>query len=194
MHRDVALALLLTACGADAPETRELWRGTVDGIDIVIGAERRAPVGWTETISTWNARLPAPRHRIPGPPEAPLAREPSAIVVCPIVSGVAFRIEDRPWRVLWVLAGRVFDAAPPLEGERCDELAAVPDRHAWLAEHPGGATTCLALDEEGDRIDALDCLERAPEADLPLEGAPAGPPTTADLAALRRRIAEETSW
>lgn len=197
-------------------EVRVLVQGTIDGAQVTISEELRAwhadaqltDRGWTqdgdvysrsESVAVARGRLPLPRYDLDGaPPLEPIVRRGTAaegraelaslaFTSCTIEHGLVYRIGDRPWTVLWLIGDRVLRAAPPLTGRDCTELA-VPDRNTYLAAHPGGATICLALDEDGDRLAALDCLASGADADLVPAGVPRGEITYRDRDTLVSRL------
>jgi hypothetical protein len=188
----------------EAAEHRELWRGAVDGAEVVIAAELRAwhveghmgpELRWVEardfvalyeSVAITRAGRDVPRFDAaeipvelpPAPVDLAAGRASLAalpVLTCPVEHGLAYRLGER-WAVLWVLGDRVLRAAPPIDARSCEGLS-LPARDEWLAAHPFGATTCLALDDAGSRGAAIACMAQGVDGDLlPAEPLPPSGP------------------
>ncbi len=100
----------------------------------------------------------------------------TTVLVCPVSQGLVYRLGERGWTALWVAGQEVFRAPLALDGTSCDAIqSAIPDRVAHLSAHPGGATTCRALDDAGFREAAVDCLLQGSTDDLRPWRAPDAP-------------------
>lgn len=156
---------------------------------------------------------PIPHELAPSGRDAEPLREAMrglSVTTCPLTRGrahgLAYRIGSNGWNVLWEVGARAIRAPLGEVGATCDDVVrALPDRDAFLAEHPGSATACLALHEVGRRDLLASCYLRAAPRDgwrppdLPEHGlAPGGPVTptsdpTVDHDELVGHIAAEPS-
>jgi hypothetical protein len=203
----LALALLLVAASCDrtfSTTKRELFHATVDGVDLVITAELHGwhtashlgpnfqtmparddfaiyratsakrgggkELGVFDTVDIETRAIVTPPNRAAGKTELASL----TALTCPVTHGVAFQVKGE-WRALFVLGDRVFDTKLDSKAGDCAALGSIsPDQ---LAVAPGGATTCLALDDAGLRTAAIDCFFHGKESDLtpvaplPKEGA-----------------------
>jgi hypothetical protein len=190
----LAALVLIAGCNRTfATVKRELFRTTVDGVEITVRAELH---GWHtaahmgpefrtlparddftilrgETAKRGSKDLPmfdtsdlgVRAIDTPATYDAGKATLASlAAVTCPIGHGVAFQVKSE-WRALFVLGDRVFESKLDTKATDCATLGPI-SAESTLPASPGGATTCLALDEAGLRPAAIDCFLRGTRSDL----------------------------
>lgn len=182
--RAVSLVLGMVACGRGQPaEVRELAAVQADGVELTARAELRAwyvaghlgpEFRWVAGRDHWNLYevVEAQRAGVGLPvydageiaPLGPYADAEAgragvaALVadVCPLPHGFAYRAAGRGWVAVWVVGDEVFRSPLEVQGSDCGTTA-FPVRDSWLAAHPGGPTTCRALDGAGRGDLLLDC-------------------------------------